>query len=448
MSKIKATVISKNSSIPENKSSIPIGKESKQTPAENQNQMILTPPYDTSALALLYDMNAYHKRCCLVKAGITVRLGFSLYDPKNDKAKPDKDYTRAEDFVNTYLEELHNFQLDDEIFGNSYLEIVRNNKGEVAEVYHIPGKDTQLMIENKKRYLRTNIAGTYIDYIPYLGTSYDKDDKDRHEYIHRKNYNPVNRYYGTPDYSGAIGAIYLDDSAKTFNTNRFSDPVPETLIALAGMADDDATEKAIKDFFTNNFGDSSKAGRKALLLQFEEMVGGLKEKLHIEKLERENKDASFRGMRQDNREEIISAHGLSPRLVGLESASRLGGGGEVREQLRLINELIFIPRKKSMERIINNLFLGMKIEKWKIKFDNFEFTNAVEDAQFYTQMVIAGVIDADEARTELGYGPRKSNSKSPAVGLEDEEEIGKSDEINTMVKILKEFRHKLEQRKL
>lgn len=448
MSKIKATVISKNSAIPENKSTIPIEKESKQTPAENQNQMLLTPPYDTSALALLYDMNAYHKRCCLVKAGITVRLGFSLYDPKDDKPKPDEEYSRAEEFVNNYLEELHNFQLDDEIFGNSYLEVVRNNKREVAEIYHIPANGTQLMIENKKRFLRTNIAGTYIDYIPYMGTKYEPDEKSRHEYIHRKNYNPVNRYYGTPDYAGAIGAIYLDDSAKTYNTNRFSDPVPETLIALAGMADDDATEKAIKDFFTNNFGDSTKAGRKALLLQFEEMVGGLKEKLHIEKLERENKDASFRGMRQDNREEIISAHGLSPRLVGLESASRLGGGGEVREQLKLMNELIFLPRKKSMARIINNLFLGMGIDKWKIQFDNLEFANAVEDAQFYTQMVIAGVITADEARTELGYGPRINNSKDPVVSNDKEEEIEKSDEIKTMIKILKEFRQKLEERKL
>lgn len=447
MSKIKATVISKNSSIPENKSSIPIGKESKQKPVENQNQLLLSPPYDTGALALLYDMNAYHKRCCLVKAGITTRLGFSLTNPRDPKAEADEDYARAEEFVNNYIEELHNFQLDDEIFGNSYLEIVRNNKGEVAEIYHIPAKDTHLIIENKKRYLRTNVAGTHIDYIPYMGTSYQKDSKDRHEYIHRKNYNPVNRYYGTPDYSGAIGAIYLDDSAKTFNTNRFSDPVPETLIALAGMADDDATEKAITNFFTNNFGDSAKAGRKALLLQFEEMVGGLKEKLHIEKLERENKDASFRGMRQDNREEIVSAHGLSPRLVGLESISRLGGGGEVREQLKLMNEIIFIPRKRTLARIINMLFEGMRIEKWKIKFDNFEFANAAEDAQFYTQMVIAGVIDADEARTELGYGPRKTNSKSPVIEGEDEEEIGKSDEIKTMVKILKEFRQKLEQRK-
>jgi len=436
MTKIKATVISKNSSIPENKNSLPIGKESKQKPVENsQNELLLSPPYNTNALAMLYNMNAYHKRCCLVKAGITTRVGFSLYDPSETKAEPDDDHKKASEFVETYLEELHNFQLDDEIFGNSYLEIVRNKKNEIAEIYHIPANDTFLRIENKKRTLRTNINGSFIDYIPYMGVSYEADEKKRHEFIHRKNYNPENRYYGTPEYSGAISTMYLDDSAKTYNTNRFSDPVPETLIALAGMADDDATEEAIKNFFTNSFGDASKAGRKALLLQFEEMVGGLKEKLHIEKLERDNKDASYRGMRSDNREEIIAAHGLSPRLVGLESASRLGGGGEVREQLKLINELIFIPRKKSLARVVNNLFLGMGIEKWKIKFDNFEFANAAEDAQFYSQMVLSGIITPDYAAQEMGY---------PVPGQQGGE-ISKADKFTALLKALKGLKRELEE---
>lgn len=435
MSKVKATVIQKNSAIPEDKSVIPIGKESKQEPVENQqNELLLTPPYSPAALATLYNENSYHKRCCLVKAGITVRLGFTLYDPKDAKAEPDKEHTVATDFVERHLEELHNFQLDDEIFGNSYLEMVRNKKGEVAEVYHIGAKDSILRIENKKRYLRETIAGTTIDYIPYMGVKYDKDEKNRHEFIHRKNYNPENRYYGTPEYSGAINAMYLDDAAKTYNTNRFSDPVPETLIAIADMADDDKTEKAIRDFFTGNFGDATKAGRKALLLQFEEMVGGLKEKLVIEKLERDNKDASFRGLRLDNRDEIVSAHGLSPRIIGLESTGRLGGGGEVREQLRLTNELVFIPRKKSMARLINMLFLGMGIDRWKIKFNDFEFANAAEDAEFYSKMVLSGIITPDFAAQEMGYpAPNKQGG-----------EINKSDKFTMLLKALKGLRKELE----
>ena len=79
MAKIHSTLITKSDIIPEDRLSIPIKKESIQHAVENkQNQLIITPPYSTAALGTLYNMNVYHKRCCLVKAGITVRLGFSL----------------------------------------------------------------------------------------------------------------------------------------------------------------------------------------------------------------------------------------------------------------------------------------------------------------------------------------------------------------------------------
>lgn len=432
---VTATIITKNGAMPGDKLSIPLKKESKQEAVENKNnEMLLTPPYSTGALATLFNENTYHKRCCLVKAGITVRLGFTLYDPNDPNAKPDEEHKKATDFIERHLEEFHDFQLDEEIFGNKYLEVVRNKKKQVSEAYHIAAKDTMLRVENKKRFLREDINGTSVDYIPYMGVDYERDEKERHEYIHIKNYNPENRYYGTPEYSGSIKAMYLDDSAKTYNTNRFSDPVPETLIALADMADDKDTETAIKDFFSSNFGNASKAGRKALLLQFEGAIDDLKKKIHIEKLERDNKDASFRGMRTDNRDEVVSAHGLSPRLIGLESTGRLGGGGEVREQLKLSNELVFIPRKKALARIINMLFIGMGIAKWKIKFNNFEFTNAVEDADYYYKMVLAGILTPDYAAQEQGYPAPNQQGGG----------ISKADKFTQLLKALKGLRTELE----
>lgn len=436
-SKIQSTLITKSDNIPSSKPSIEIKKDSAQPTVENQqNQLIITPPYDTAALATLYNMNAYHKRCCLVKAGVTVRLGFSLFDPDNAKRQEDKDYTRAKEFVETYTEELHDFQVDHEIYGNCYLEVVRNGKGEVAEVYHIAAKDSSIKIENKIRLLQELIGGTTILYIPYLGDKYQADEKKRHEYIHLKNYNPESRYYGSPEYTGAISAMYLDQSAKTFNTNRFSNPVPESIIKMFGFEKDADTETNIKNFFTNNMGNADKAGKKVLLLWSESPD---ENKIIVDKMEADIRDASFRGMRQDNREEIISAHGLSPRLVGLESISKLGGGGEVREQLKLINELVFIPRKKQLARVVNTLFDGMGIKGWRIKFDNFEFTNATEDANFYSTMVTAGIITPEYAAQEQGYPPEA------VPGYQQEgTEIKKQDKFAMLAKQLKALRVTLE----
>lgn len=414
--KIYSSLLIKSDVIPESKSSVALKKESVQPEAENkQGQLLLTPPYDTAALATLYNLNAYHKRCCLVKAGVTVRLGFSIYDPDKLERKPDEEHERIKTFVETSIEVLHDFQLDQEIFGNSYLEIVRNGKGEVAEIFHIGAKETSIRIENKIRILQELIGGTNIYYIPYLGEKYQADGKNRHEYIHLKNYNPENRYYGAPEYTGAISAMYLDESAKTFNTNRFSNPVPESIIKMFGFEKDDETLTNIKNFFTNNFGDRDKSGKKVLVLWSDSPD---ENKIVVDKMEADIKDASYRGMRDDNTTEIIAAHGLSPRVVGIESRAKLGGGGEVREQLRLINELVFIPRKKALARVVNNLILGMGIKGWRIKFDNFEFVNATEDATFYSTMVAAGIVTKDEARSEMGYEVLK-----PDVTLPDAQQV-------------------------
>lgn len=432
MSKIQSSLLIKSDTIPTNKSSVELKKESAQPIVENQlNQLILTPPYDTAALATLYNLNAYHKRCCLVKAGVTVRLGFSIYDLDKMDRKPDEEYERVKDFVETSIEELHNFQLDQEIFGNSYLEVVRDGKGDVAEIFHIAAKDTCIKIENRIKLLQELIGGTSIHYIPYMSENYQTDGKNRHEYIHLKNYNPESRYYGSPEYTGAISAMYLDESAKTFNTNRFSNPVPESIIKMFGFEKDADTETNIKNFFTNNMGNADKAGKKVLLLWSESPD---ENKIIVDKMEADIKDASYRGMRDDNTTEIIAAHGLSPRVVGIESRAKLGGGGEVREQLKLINELVFIPRKKTLAKVVNNLILGMGIKGWKIRFDNFEFANAIDDATFYEKMVGAGIITADLAAQELGYPvPEQQGSN-----------ITKNDKYAALAKALKQIRVTLE----
>jgi len=437
MSKVHSTLINKFNI--QDKPSVQLKKESIQDDAENKSNMLITPPYDTSGLAKLYDMNAYHQRCCLVKAGVTTRLGYTIYDPKDAKKATDEDYEKADQFIVSNLEEIYNFQLDFEIFGNGYGEIVRNRKNEVSEFHQIGAKDSNINIINKIRFLQEDIAGTQITYVPYMGANYKPDPKERREYIHMKNYNPNSRYYGIPEYIGVLQTIYLDDAAKIFNINRFSNPIPETIISMFGFDRDAKTEADVNAFFSGNFGNPGQTGKKALVLWSDSPSDN---SIKIDKMDADIKDAAFRGMRQDNREEIVSAHGLSPRLVGLESISRLGGGGEVREQLKLINELVFMPRKKTLARFINSLLLGMNIMSWKIKFDSFEFTNALEDATWYQAMIGAGIISPEYAAGEIGY-PLEA---VPGYG-KDNVPVNKSDGIAMLAKQLRMIRTTLEDMK-
>jgi len=391
--------------------SISIKKDSAQKNADDENGIVIYPPYENEALAELFDMNSYHSRCCKVKAGVTVLLGYSIYDPVNPENMQDENYKKADDIIKNSIRDLYNVQLDHEIFGNGYIEIVRNNKGEVSELYHIAARDSYLVRRNKKIMLKQVIGTTEIYYKPFEGEKYDAAD-DRHEFVQVKNYNPGSRYYGVPDYLGAVPAMYLDIAANEFNTRRFSNnAIPDSVIKMYGFDKDADTESNIKNFFQGNFKGPENAG-KALLLWADTKDGN---EIEIEKMGAEVKEASFRGLRQDNRDEILAAHGVPARLAGVESAAKLSGGNETREQLKLFNEIIIIPRQKSLARILNEIIdKGLSASSdtninWKMKFDTFEFANASEDADYYKTMVGSGILDADEARAEMGYPPRKSH---------------------------------------
>jgi PBSX family phage portal protein len=429
MAKIKSALIAKSSNIPENKTSIALQKESVQETADKK-LITYDVPYSFEALAQLYDMNSYHSRCCKVKAGVTVLLGFSINNPEEDKEQnPDDGYKKIDALLNSSLNELYNVQLDHEIFGNGYLEIVRNNKKEIAELYHIPARYTQLINKNDKMMLKQTVGTTELYYKPFEGEKYQHDDK-MHEYIHIKSYNPNSRFYGVPDYMGAVAAMYLDNSANEFNTRRFiNNALPDSIIKMYGFDKDSDAENDIKNFFQGNFKGVENAG-KVLLLWAEDKE---KNTIEVDKMSGEIKEASFRGLRMDNREEVLAAHGVPARLAGVESAAKLSGGNETREQLKLFNEIVIIPKQKALARILNNLILtGLGIKNWEVKFNTFEFANAAEDSTFYQIMVTSGILDANEARVEMGYPPREDEPTKP----EDDStnELTKQDETTRLVK--------------
>ncbi|MFO7446221.1 MAG: phage portal protein [Ignavibacteriaceae bacterium] len=406
MTKIKSALLMKGS-LPANTSPVFLQKESSQKNADDKTAIVLAPPYSFQALSELYDMNSYHSRCCKVKAGVTVLLGYSIYDPDDDGRRPDENSKKIDTLLKNSLIDLYNVQLDHEIFGNGYIEIVRNSKKEITELYHIPARDSGLMLKDRGVLLKQVIGSTEIFYKLFEGEDYNTGDS-RHEFIQLKNYNPNSRHYGVPDYMGAISAMYLDNSANEYNTRRFmNNAVPDSIIKMYGFDKDSDTESDIKNFFQGNFKGIENAG-KVLLLWAEAKDGN---EIEIEKMGSEIREASFRGLRMDNREEILAAHGVPARLAGVESAAKLSGGNETREQLKLFNEIVIIPKQKILAGVLNEIIeKGMNIKNWKMKFNTFEFANAAEDAAFYQTMVSSGILDPDEARIEMGYQAKKRNS--------------------------------------
>jgi len=463
MAKEVQSIIIKSESVRDNElikltEPTPIEKESKQIKTGTNSAIEIAPIYPFSQLLNLYKMNTYHQRAMRVKAALTCLLGFNLFTDDTDKT-PDKTYNDIMDWLKSHSSyagqpialSLFNFCLDYEIYGNAALEIVRNKKGLISEVYHLPMKNCVL----KREYYNNKRIINLIQKVDGKATRFwefsKRENLNENEYIIWKNYSPLDDWYGVPEYLPALAAMVLDYSATRFNINRFdNNMVIESIITVIGAAFGDTTEKNIRDFFKQNFKGVDNAG-KSLLLQLPDATKNEVD-IKIEKIASEIKEASYRLLRQDNKEEIIAAHGVPPRLVGIMNASQLGGTGEMKEQMRMFRDLTILPRQMMLEYILNELVLSNAFpenKKWKIKFDTFDISDAVEDADYYYK--IMQIVDeygrkpltSDEIREEQGYPPRKDkeiNVKNDANKNETLEKIMKIEEGTELLTALIKFR--------
>lgn len=373
----------------------------------------ISPPYAFEKLAELYELNSYHARAMQLKAALTCMNGYRLVTDMEDKA-PDEESAGIMNWIEEhslyagqpFITSVYNFCLDREIFGNSFFEVVRNHENKIAGFYHIPAKQCRLVKNGADIRLVQETEEEKTEFV-----SFGNARNEESEFVMAKSYHPKSAYYGLPDYMPAMAAIVLDRSAVKFNIKRFdNNMVLEHIITVIGAGFGGAAKRDIKDFFTNNFAGIDNAGKSLLL----EVDGKKKNDVGIEvhKVSSEIKEGSYLELRKEIKEEIIAAHGVPPRLVGIASAGQLGGAAEVKEQMRMFRDMVIKPRQNELEFIFNNFILKEAYpsnKKWKLKFDTFEVSDAADDAKFFESIMNIQdsngkkVLSADEIREELGY---------------------------------------------
>ena len=209
---------------------------------------IVNPPYDLDNLAGLYDSSAIHNASVAARVMNTVGLGIEFVETLKAKRKiekasndPDKlskvrkiiqdEKERLEQIFEdtnkeeTFLETMVKVWQDVLTIGNGYLEIGRNNSGEIGYIGHIPGT---LMRVRRKRDGYVQIARSNKISAVFFRNFSDKEtedpintDSNPNEIIHFKTYSPKNTYYGIPSSVSAAAAIVGDKFAKEYNIDYF-----------------------------------------------------------------------------------------------------------------------------------------------------------------------------------------------------------------------------------
>lgn len=361
-------------------------------------------PMDFSVLAELNSYNAWHSRCIELKSQIVAGIGFEC--DKKAMAFFDAHSAHARQTISETLVNIHK---DYEIFGNAFIEIVRNKAGDVAELYHLPARYCYVVIdpETQEQYVAQIVGAARKDFTPFSA----KKKRGKTEYIHIKSYNPASVFYGVPEWVGAIGAIVLDRNGVEFNAKRFqNNAIPDFIVTVSGGELGAEQLTAIKDFWQTNFKGSSNAG-KTLILSSSDMNS----KIDVKELGTQIKDASYTQLRLNARDEIIAAHGVPPRIAGISEAGKLGGISESAEQMRMFKELVIGPRQKRLEFIFNDiLFPAMGIPNAGMKFNSIDLTDNANDADVLSKLLPLGVYTVDEARGMLGLGEGESQKVDTA----------------------------------
>lgn len=350
----------------------------------------------------LPDLNAFHSRCLGAKVACTVGLGLSI---KKGKAKDDKEaLSSVNDFGQSFTEVICRVGLDFEACGSGYLEVVRNLKGEVSELYHMPATDIvcrKLKADSAFYYI--NSAGAKVPYPRFAS-----DQRDERSLVQFTQYTNRNRYYGLPDWTGCIPDIELDYFAARYNQNFFiNSGIPNLAIVIQGGQFDEETEQEVQKFFQANFKGLENAHRTLYLPIRDKDVEVKFEKLAVDT---KNQDASFQALRNQCRDNIVSAHGVPPRLVGVLAGGQLGGGGEVGGQLKLFKEIVIDPKQALFEAKLRPVLKDFGVEDFQ--FVDMDVNIQEQNSTYYPAMTSAGIISVDEARDDLGLGPAPEDLKA------------------------------------
>lgn len=326
--------------------------DSNQLKSESKNSYgLIEPFFSFDKLLDMFYINTYHRRCIMLKAALLSNI--------EDGSKLENQYMTPKDL-------LYAFVLNAEIYGNAFLEICRD------KLYILPTIEARVS-ENREVYQQKNSKITKLDA------------------AHLLYYSPKSRYYGEPDYLAALLPILINAKADSFNDSFFNNSArADKAIVFENAEPDEGQIKAFKEFFGSNFKGYENAHKTLVVTAMGENA-----KVRFEDLSKTD-DLSFERLKNINKDEIIAAHGVPPRMVGVMSAGTLGGGGELIGQLHSFNELTIIPKQEQIEWFFYQIGFPIKLKP-------IDVTNFKDDSDLVTNLVSSGILSLNEARAILGY---------------------------------------------
>jgi HK97 family phage portal protein len=297
-------------------------------------------------------------------------------------AHPNNDDTLEEIFAEIVVD-LH-------LYGDAYLEIVRDKLGNPVALYNIYAPSIRILVDEH---------GTVLGYVqkPMGIVSGNKQGVtfESNEVAHFRLPNPGNEVYGLSPLESLNIVIETDLYAQDYNRNFFKNhAVPRLHVDLGNCTLPQL--KRIREYFALEIQGSANA-HKTIVTE-----GGAK----ITPIGTKPNDMEFLNQRKFSREEICSVMGCPPMKLGIFEDVNRASSLEADKSFK--SEKI-IPLQRMLAKKFNHCIVSTfnKIgDKVLFEFVEVDLRDAKEQAQIDQIEIDSGVLSVDEVRRKRGLAPK------------------------------------------
>jgi len=342
--------------------------------------------------------------------------------------------------------------MDLEAIGWCAMEVIRNLSGVVVDLAHVPAERIRVLedfsgfvevtqntgllkpvyyqVFGQKWLSKTRqhpLTGSYLPYDPALdgeisngqgnyidrttGEPTDGPQNAANEIIYKVMHHPKTIYYGVPDITPAVAQLVSNVEISNYTSQFFqNNAVPRYAILVKGISLDNTVLDTLKNYFSQQV---KGAAHRTILIPIPSMRGDVS--ITFQKLDVEYHDGSLLETKRDNKQDIMTAHGVPPAILGVADAASIGSGKGM-SQAEIYKDRVVSPLQESWEDCLNKLFrYGLGITLVKLKLDPLDIRDRKEEMETLTGFLKMGVLTINSLISMAGLGDPVKGGDRPFI---------------------------------